>query len=132
MRISDWSSDVCSSDLPRNKWFCAPIGSGLAGCPMKSVASPRGPNGTNIMQPIKHDPPKIGYSIREACQASSLGRTTLYNHISAGRLRAVRVGGRTIISAEALHALIAGGAGSEERRVGKECVSTCRSRGWPY
>src|SRR3546814_7286742 len=57
---------------PRNKWFCAPIGSGLAGCPMKSVASPRGPNGTNIMQPIKHDPPKIGYSIREACQASSL------------------------------------------------------------
>src|SRR3546814_19125138 len=21
---------------------------------------------------------------------------------------------------------------SEERRVGKECVSTCRSRGWPY
>src|SRR3546814_11969172 len=101
MRISDWSSDVCSSDL---------IGSGLAGCPMRSVASPRGPNGTNIMQPIKHDPPKIGYSIREACQASSLGRTTLYNHISAGRLRAVRVGGRTIISAAALHALIAGGA----------------------
>src|SRR3546814_17232847 len=24
------------------------------------------------------------------------------------------------------------GARSEERRVGKECVSTCRSRGWPY
>src|SRR3546814_17096934 len=21
---------------------------------------------------------------------------------------------------------------SEERRVGKECVSTCRARGWPY
>src|SRR3546814_14326318 len=21
---------------------------------------------------------------------------------------------------------------SEERRLGKECVSTCRSRGWPY
>src|SRR3546814_17135442 len=21
---------------------------------------------------------------------------------------------------------------SEERRVGRECVSTCRSRGWPY
>ena len=55
-------------------------------------------------------PPKIGYSIREACQASSLGRTTLYNHISAGRLRAVRVGGRTIIPAESLHALIAGEA----------------------
>src|SRR3546814_4522580 len=24
------------------------------------------------------------------------------------------------------------GTRSEERRVGKECVSTCRSRGWPY
>jgi excisionase family DNA binding protein len=62
------------------------------------------------MLSIKHDLPKIGYSIREACHASSLGRTTLYNHIAAGRLRAVRVGGRTIIPAEALHALIAGEA----------------------
>ena len=60
------------------------------------------------MQSIKHAPPKLGFSIREACQASSLGRTTIYSHISAGRLRAVRVGGRTIIPAEALHALIAG------------------------
>lgn len=77
---------------------------------MKSGAYPRGPNGAETMQSIKHDPPKIGYSIREACHASSLGRTTLYNHISAGRLRAVRVGGRTIIPAEALHALIAGEA----------------------
>jgi excisionase family DNA binding protein len=60
------------------------------------------------MQSVQRDPPKIAYSIREACQASSLGRTTIYNHISAGRLRAVRVGGRTIIPAEALHALVAG------------------------
>ncbi|OYW84812.1 MAG: hypothetical protein B7Z20_10165 [Sphingobium sp. 32-64-5] len=62
------------------------------------------------MAAIEHDPPKLGYSIKEACRASSLGRTTIYNHISAGRLRAVRVGGRTIIPAEALHALIAGEA----------------------
>lgn len=60
------------------------------------------------MQSHNHYPPKLAYSIREACQASSLGRTTIYNHISAGRLRAVRVGRRTIIPAEALHALIAG------------------------
>ncbi len=51
-------------------------------------------------------PVKIAYSIKEACQASSLGRTTIYNHIAAGRLRAVRVGGRTVIPAEALHALV--------------------------
>lgn len=62
------------------------------------------------MQSIKHDPPKIAYSIREACHASSLGRSTIYNHIAAGRLRAVRVGGRTIIPAEALHALVSGEA----------------------
>lgn len=62
------------------------------------------------MQSFPNDTPKIGYSIREACRASSLGRTTIYNHISAGRLRAVRVGGRTIIPAEALYALIAGEA----------------------
>lgn len=60
------------------------------------------------MQAVKHDPPKIAYSIKEACSASSLGKTTLYAHISAKRLRAVRIGGRTVIPAESLHALIAG------------------------
>ena len=60
------------------------------------------------MQSVKHDPPKIAFSIREACQATSLGRTTIYNHIAAGRLRAIRVGGRRVIPADALHALIAG------------------------
>lgn len=54
--------------------------------------------------------PKLAYSIREACRASSLGRSTIYTHISAGRLRAVRVGGRTLIPAESLEALIAGEA----------------------
>lgn len=62
------------------------------------------------MLSVKHDPPKLAYSIREACRASSLGRTTLYAHISAGRLVARRIGGRTIIPADSLHALIAGEA----------------------
>ena len=60
------------------------------------------------MQSIKLDLPKIAYSIREACHVSSLGRTTIYSHIAAGRLRAKRVGGRVVISAESLLALIAG------------------------
>ncbi len=59
------------------------------------------------MQSNTHTIPKLGYSIREACHASSLGRTTLYKAIATGRLRAVRVGGRTIIPAVALIALIA-------------------------
>ena len=52
--------------------------------------------------------PKLAYSIKEACQASSLCKTTIYAHISAGHLRAVRIGGRTVIPAESLRALING------------------------
>lgn len=62
------------------------------------------------MTPIDNGPLKVGYSIREACQASSLSKSTIYNHIAAGRLRAVRVGGRTIILADALRSLIEGEA----------------------
>lgn len=62
------------------------------------------------MKIAPNDPPKIGYSIREACRASSLGRSTIYNHIAAGRLRANKVGGRTIIPADALRTLIDGEA----------------------
>jgi excisionase family DNA binding protein len=60
------------------------------------------------MQSVKHDLPKIGYSIREACRATSIGRTRVYELIREGRLRATRIGGRTIIPAESLLALIAG------------------------
>jgi excisionase family DNA binding protein len=52
---------------------------------------------------------KLAYSIKEACAASSLGRTTIYNHIAAGRLQATRIGGRTVIPAESLQALVGGG-----------------------
>ena len=61
------------------------------------------------MSTTTHDPAKVAYSIREACTASSLGRTTIYAHIAAGRLRATRVGGRRVIPAESLHALVEGG-----------------------
>lgn len=58
------------------------------------------------------DPPKIAYSIKEAVTATSLGRTKIYAMLADPTcpLRAVRIGGRTIIPAEALHALIAGEA----------------------
>ena len=58
----------------------------------------------------KPDLSKLAFSIREACHVSSLGRTTIYNHLAAGRLRANRVGGRVVIPAESLLALIAGEA----------------------
>lgn len=52
--------------------------------------------------------PKLAYSIREAMHTSSIGKTKLYDLIKAGRLQAVRIGGRTVIPAESLHALING------------------------
>lgn len=60
------------------------------------------------MHPSTNDPPKLAYSIREAVNATSLSKTTLYTMIAANELRAVRVGGRTVIPADALHALIYG------------------------
>src|SRR3546814_14049791 len=81
MRISDWSSDVCSSDLP---------------CSLRT--------GARAWVPPEHSErrPRGG-----ACREQ---------------------GGRRYEMAEAP----APARRSEERRVGKECVSTCRSRWSPY
>jgi len=62
------------------------------------------------MQSQNPNPPKIAYSIREAAYASSLSRSTIYNYIADGRLAVRKVGGRTIIPADALHALVHGEA----------------------
>lgn len=53
---------------------------------------------------------KLAYSIKEACRATSLSKTTIYAKIAAGRLRAVRIGGRTVIPAESLRELVASGS----------------------
>lgn len=54
--------------------------------------------------------PKLAFSIREACAVSSLGKTTLYTHINSGRLKAIRIGGRTLIPADSLRTLLSGDA----------------------
>src|SRR3546814_2318744 len=86
MRISDWSSDVCSSDLRQSS---PPAPPGKDRIDHGDLAWP---TGTEI--PGVH-----------ACQ--SLSRCLSETSASAN-------------------------ARSEERRVGKECVSTCRSRWSPY
>ena len=53
-------------------------------------------------------PDKLAYSVKEACATSSLGRTSIYAAIAAGRLKAIRVGGRTLIPADSLNALVLG------------------------
>src|SRR3546814_8479267 len=70
MRISDWSSDVCSSDLCLASWLTFNLGHALAALPPQKRA--------------------------------------LHDYLAGTRVR------------------------SDERRVGKECVSTCRSRWSPY
>ncbi len=60
------------------------------------------------MQSIKHNTPKLAYSVKEACQATSIGRTTLFNYIKDGRLRVVHIGGRTLIPADALQEFLFG------------------------
>jgi excisionase family DNA binding protein len=59
---------------------------------------------------------KLAYSIREACEASSLGKTKIYALIGAGKLQSVRIGGRTVIPAESLNALIRGESAADHAR----------------
>ncbi len=39
----------------------------------------------------------LGLSIPEVCRTTGIGRTTIYEEIRAGRLRALKLGRRTII-----------------------------------
>src|SRR3546814_13651854 len=115
MRISDWSSDVCSSDLER------PTEPRLT---MTILPSQR-----QLMLPILDAVQRAGgqastSEIREAV-ADQLGLDP------DTRSARGQIGGQD-------HNLLAHRirwgpphTRSEERRVGKECVSTCRSRGWP-
>src|SRR3546814_3581927 len=86
MRISDWSSDVCSSDLRE---------------PMADFVIPVTPNmveaarANNALPCYEIQFEEIGANGQRQCRYKRFKR-------------------------------------SEERRVGKECVSTCRSRWSPY
>src|SRR3546814_5701532 len=91
MRISDWSSDVCSSDL-----HAAAVVRGS----YHSVVVVDMPFGTYEASP------------QQAFESAA------YLLKKSGAAAVKLEGGRAMRS--------------EERRVGKECVSTCRSRWSPY
>src|SRR3546814_10898665 len=93
VRISDWSSDVCSSDLaPRRcrglRWRCRPW---CCSCGVSGVSEAPGSDRHvhDFLVRVDH----------------------LVAHLDHRAQREIR---------------------SEERRVGKECVSTCSSRWSPY
>src|SRR3546814_19639038 len=101
MRISDWSSDVCSSDLFRQALRrCAGTSETLKTICAARMAGDADPDG--ITRP----------------------RAPTHLHMPPGFLH---VSDRT---ARGLHARMSDR--SEERRVGKECVSSCRTRWSPY
>src|SRR3546814_7116215 len=95
MRISDWSSDVCSSDL-------------VAFGPDTALLDRAGQAAIDRL--LSEAAPAPG-SVLRLSVAGGQGGTAGLDRMALQRLESVR---------------------SEARRVGKECVSTCRSRWSPY
>jgi excisionase family DNA binding protein len=52
------------------------------------------------------NPAALTHTLNDACRISGLSRSTLYRHATAGRLRLVKVGGRTLVDAASLRALL--------------------------
>src|SRR3546814_19442365 len=99
MRISDWSSDVCSSDL----------------------FYPATDNGYSIGQSSNRI--SVVYAATGTINTSDADeKDWLATGLSPEEMQAAR----------RIAADIGTYRRSEERRVGKECVSTCRSRWSPY
>src|SRR3546814_19130821 len=105
MRISDWSSDVCSSDLARQ-------GQDRSRQPrlqLQTLPLLGEPNGRDLIGP----PPKGPGPCRKA--GTDSGKSARSSALAPDQAKATVKPWR-----------------SEERRVGKECVSTCRYRWSPY
>src|SRR3546814_17024130 len=109
MRISDWSSDVCSSDLhPFN------------------VLNPRGLVG-KILNIVKVKSDALGIAERADAPNDDVrliirsGIKSDVCHLASQIFEIFNASFTYFLSLDRR---------SDERRVGKECVSTCKSRGW--
>jgi excisionase family DNA binding protein len=83
---------------------------GRQGCdrPTAKVESPGaalGDSGSKASSPALVQ--KLAFSVAEAALALGLSETTVWRHRAEGRLEAFKLGGRTLIKAETLHAFIA-------------------------
>src|SRR3546814_20345925 len=129
MRISDLSSDVCSSDLgPKSNRLAEP-GRRSASDRDETVGLDRVGIGNRA---VRHFDGRMHRRVREGSRGavrylSLEGESRLG---LAGRGEDERV--RPAIFFEDFDEPSKGPRRSEERRVGKECVMTCSSRGFPY
>ena len=48
----------------------------------------------------------LAYTLNDASRISGLSRSTLYRHAAAARLKLAKVGGRTLVDAASLRALV--------------------------
>src|SRR3546814_17275884 len=114
MRISDWSSDVCSSDLRIGGKSRMPGSRGLR------------PWDRRFQAPLKRT--RAGFVYSDCVVDDS--RLTLLNAMDAAQ-RGADIRPRTELISARREGNIWHAERSEERRVGKECVSTCRFRWLP-
>src|SRR3546814_13386756 len=100
MRISDWSSDVCSSDLADSREIPGRVLEGLVNA---GGGPQRMKDAAEMILTLERDPARLNHFVDKASKPRFKDKLVeiWYNR-------------------------------SEERRVGKECVSTCRSRWAPY
>src|SRR3546814_11866062 len=110
MRISDWSSDVCSSDL--------------------LVEEAQQPDGLHDFLGLESGPLIGGNEQQGHRRRHPLAAQALFGQLP---IEGGEIGCRGQIPAPGIlgPADLGGRLRSEERRVGKECVSTCRSRWSP-
>ena len=59
------------------------------------------------MEKVPHEVRQLSYSINEVVEHTSLGRSTIFEEIRSNRLRARKVGRRTIVLAEDLVSFLA-------------------------
>src|SRR3546814_17828420 len=105
MRISDWSSDVCSSDL-----FPSSVGEVMKRDQRIAIAKQRLDNEMASFRQTMSVQSGIVENVRD--DAQTLSEIVARSQGAEGSLQVSQR--------------------SEERRVGKECGSTCRSRWSPY
>src|SRR3546814_18514895 len=125
MRISDWSSDVCSSDLTAVKGASHFLRLDIALRLQESHQARLFP-AIRIDQGMQSFGQDTGYVFKQAAAGDMRQRTdSPAMNKRQQRLHIDSGGSHQGIDQQNI-------LRSEERRVGKECVSTCRSRWSPY